>query len=120
MIRADTSHLRELQALVYRLITAPNGIAEALANEEEAIDLQHVIVGDERMDAAERAGVYADAYFYRLLDVFKEDFPATLAILGNDEFHNLITGYLIVHPPAEPSLMCAGQFLANYLLTWPG
>jgi hypothetical protein len=34
-------------------------------------------------------------YFYRLLDAIKEDFPATLKILGDFEFHNLITGYLI-------------------------
>jgi hypothetical protein len=119
MIRADIPDLQELQALLYRLIAAPNGIAEALANEEEAIDLEQVIVGDERMSAAERAGVYADAYFYRLLDVFKEDFSATLAVIGHNEFHNLITGYLLAHPPAEPSLMYAGQFLASYLLASP-
>ena len=34
MIRADTPICEQLQALVYRLVTAPNGIAEALANEE--------------------------------------------------------------------------------------
>jgi len=119
MTRANTPDLQELQALLYRLFTAPNGIAEALANEEEAIDLEQVIVGDERMSAAERVGVYADAYFYRLLDVLKEDFSATLAVIGHNEFHNLVTAYLAAHPPAEPSLMYAGQFLANYLLTWP-
>ena len=54
-----------------------------------------------------------------MLDVFKEDFPATLAVIGADEFHNLATGYLVAHPPAEPSLIYAGQFLANYLLASP-
>ena len=35
-------------------------------------------------------------------DVFKEEFPATLALLGEVNFHNLITGYLVDYPPTEP------------------
>ena len=74
-----------------------------------------IITGDERIGAAGRLGIYADAYFYRLLDALKEDFPAVLAVIGADQFHNLITGYLVAYPPSAPSLLDAGGYLAAYL-----
>ncbi len=58
-------------------------------------------------------------YFYRLLDILREDFPATLAILGDDGFHNLITGYLLECPPTEPSVQHCGRYLADYLRHHP-
>jgi hypothetical protein len=78
-----------------------------------------VIVGDERLGAAARLEIYANAYFYRILDCLKEDFPATLAVLGADSFHNLVTGYLIEYPPSEPSIFYAGRYLADFLRTHP-
>src|SRR5262249_7648152 len=36
-------------------------------------------------------------------------------ILGDVNFHNLITGYLIEYPPSEPSVFYAGRHLPHYL-----
>jgi hypothetical protein len=109
--------LKALQALLYRLITAPEGVAAGLADERasgpEALD--HLIESDDRLSATERLEIYANAYFYRILDCLKEDFPATLATLGPDDFHNLITAYLIEYPPTEPSISYAGRHLAEFL-----
>ena len=58
-------------------------------------------------------------YFYRILDALKEDFPATLAVLGADNFHNLVTGYLLEYPPTEPSISYCGRHLADYLRDHP-
>src|SRR6185437_3838365 len=49
------------------------------------------------------------------LDCLKEYFPATLATLGDDNFHNLVTGYLIEYPPVESSIAYAGRYLAEFL-----
>ncbi len=113
--------LAELQRLFYRLVVAPNGVAEGLAHEASlpADGLTSVIVGDDRLAAEERLDIYANAYFYRLLDVLKEDFPATLAVLGETDFHNLVTGYLIENPPTEPSIAFAGQHLPAFLRQHP-
>lgn len=116
--------LKNLQALLYRLITAPGGVAEGMAAERERgagapRDPDEIIVGDERLSAAARLEIYANAYFYRILDCLREDFPATLAVLGADNFHNLVTGYLIEYPPTEPSIFCAGRYLADFLRTHP-
>ncbi len=122
--------LESLQALLYRLITAPEGVAAGLAAErarkpstpddlEAWEDLEALIESDDRLSASERMEIYANAYFYRLLDCLKEDFPATLAVLGGDNFHNLVTGYLIEYPPSEPSISYAGRYLAEFLRHHP-
>ncbi|HVB79234.1 MAG TPA: DNA-binding domain-containing protein [Candidatus Binataceae bacterium] len=122
--------LKDLQAMLYRLITAPEGVAaglaaerakgpEALADLHDLNDLENVIESDDRLSAVERLEIYANAYFYRILDCLKEDFPATLAIVGGDNFHNLVTGYLIEYPPTEPSISYAGRYLAEFLLHHP-
>ena len=109
--------LAGLQALLYRLITAPEGVAAGLAAEsaEGPEILADLIESDDRLSAIERLEIYANAYFYRILDCLKEDFPATLATLGADNFHNLVTGYLIEYPPTEPSISYAGRHLAEFL-----
>jgi hypothetical protein len=111
------THLKELQSLLYRLITAPSGVAEGLAaeREQDAAALEAIVLGDERLSAEARVDIYANMYFYRILDALKEDFPATLAVLGDDNFHNLVTGYLLEYPPSEPSLHYCGQYLTKYL-----
>jgi hypothetical protein len=109
--------LEDLQNLLYRLITAPSGVAEGLGAEHTLPEggLAALVDGDERLSAAARVDVYADMYFYRLLEVLKEDYPATLAVLGEANFHNLITAYLIRHRPSEPSVRGAGKVLPDFL-----
>lgn len=119
--RDEAPGLARLEALLYRLITAPNGVDEALATEKALTPrgLEDIIASDDRLSARERLEIYANAYFFRLLDVFKEDYPALLAVAGDTHFHNLITGYLIHHPPTEPSVLYAGRHLPEFLRTHP-
>lgn len=116
---ADEFGLAELQALLYRLITAVAGVEEAAGRERALHDLEldAVISGNKRLPARDRLRTYANAYFYRLLDIFKEEFSCTYTVVGDVHFHNLITGYLIEYPPSEPSVLYAGRHLARYLQT---
>ncbi len=113
--------LKRLQSLLYRLITAPSGVAEGLAAEHElgAGGLDTIVLGDDRLSSEARVDIYANMYFYRILDALKEDFPATLAVLGDENFHNLVTGYILEHPPTEPSITHSGSHLADYLRDHP-
>ena len=115
------TQLKELQSLLYRLITAPSGVAEGLAAERGlgTGGLEAIVRGDDRLSAEARVDIYANMYFYRILDALKEDFPATRAVLGDDNFHNLVTRYLLEYPPSEPSLYCCGRYLAEYLSAHP-
>ena len=113
--------LKNLQTTIYRLIVAPGGVDEGLASEVGLPPggLDGLLAGEGLLPARERLEIYANAYFYRLLDVFKEEFPATLAILGEVNFHNLVTGYLVDYPPKEPSIIHAGSHLPDFIRAHP-
>jgi hypothetical protein len=111
--------LGETQQLLWRLITAPEGVAAALAADADrggsiAAQLARTVRSD-RLEAAQRLDIYANMYFFRILDVLKEEFPATAALLGEVGFHNLVTDYLLRHPPAHFSIREAGRQLPELL-----
>jgi hypothetical protein len=112
--------LGELQKLLYRLITATSGVEEGLAAEKNLPEgISALVRGDARASAVERVEIYANMYFYRLLDAIKEDFPATFKVLGEPNFHNLITGYLAEYPPGDPSINEASRHLAEFAIKAP-
>jgi Putative DNA-binding domain len=114
-------YLNELQNLLYQRITNLDTTKESLGAERLPASgvFEALVHGDERLSAAERIGIYADAYFYRLLECLVEDFPATLAVLGADNFAALVKEYLLEHPPTEPSILYAGLYLADFLNDHP-
>jgi hypothetical protein len=119
--------LGDLQGLLYRLITATSGVEEGLANEKKLppAGIAAFVRSDARLSAIDRVEIYANMYFYRLLDAIKEDFPATLRVVGDANFHNLITGYLAEYPPGDSSITEASRYLAEFAWTssapekWP-
>jgi Putative DNA-binding domain len=115
-------NLSELQNLLYRLITAADSVDEAVDKELVLGEggLERIIITKAGVPACERLGIYGNAYFYRLHDILKEDFPCTYVVLGEVNFHNLITGYLIKHPPSDPSVLYAGRLLPYFLRTLMG
>jgi hypothetical protein len=109
--------LAQTQQLLWTLITAPEGAASGLARlpAAELTVAQGLVRGDRRLSAVERLDVYADMYFYRIRDCLAEDFPAVRGVIGQETFHNVITDYLIVHPPSHFSLRNAGRYLPGFL-----
>jgi hypothetical protein len=119
--------LGELQHLLHRLIIATSGVEEGLAAEKNLppAGIAAFVRGDTRLSAIDRVEIYANMYFYRLLDAIKEDFPATVRVIGDANFHNLITGYLAEFPPGDASITEASGNLAKFarhsfaLEKWP-
>jgi hypothetical protein len=114
----EQAQLRALDSLQHRLsqlITEPSGVEAALADDSE---LAALVRGD-GVAPVERVAVYANAYFVRLHDCLREDFGALACALGADAFHDLVKTYLMVHPPAQPSLRHAGAQLAAHLAAPP-
>lgn len=113
---AERSSLRDVQARFYSLVTAPQGVALGLTQESlTSQDLESDICGDERLSATERLDVYANMYFFRILDVLRDDYPRLLAVVGDGEFHNLVTDYLLACRPASFTLRNVGSRLSGFL-----
>jgi hypothetical protein len=106
--------LRELQGAFWRHLAAEPGddagraIAPALAAE---------LVGTEELPADARLAIYARMYFWRLLDVLRDDHPRTAAILGEDAFRAVVRGYLGRHPSEHASVANVGRAFAAFLTT---
>ena len=99
------------------ILTRPTKVSATNVGQHRACS--RLVHGDQRLSAAERVEIYANAYFYRLLECLGEDFPATLAVLGADNFPALVKEYLLEHPPTEPSILYAGLYLADFLNDHP-
>jgi hypothetical protein len=112
--------LRRMQELFWILITAPEGVRPAL---DDLVrrgvlarpSLDHLFMGDDRLSSVERLDIYANMYFFRLLDCLREDFPKVAAAAGGARFHNLVTDYLLRHPSRHPSLRYLGQRLPEFI-----
>ena len=100
--------LRELQRLFWCSIanTAPG---HALPPE-----LVELVTPSQTLDAGARVGVYVDAYFARLRDILREDFPRVAALLG-DRFEETAWSYVRAHPSEHPSVRHLGRHFANFL-----
>lgn len=114
------SGLQDVQTLIWRLITAPEGVArgaEALREEGTlaSTDLRALLRPSATLSAHERLDIYADMYFYRLRDCLAEDYPNLAKWIGPRRFHNLVTDYLLAHPSRYPSLRELGRALPGFL-----
>jgi hypothetical protein len=103
--------LADLQNLIYRLITSPDGIEPNVAGEPllKGSGLAALIAAGGNLSALERLTIYANAYFYRLHDILTEDYPCVYATLGCAYFHCLVTRYLVEYPPRRAVSSPAGQ-----------
>lgn len=102
--------LAETQAAFHALATR----AEDPPNSAE-----EVLVGTPDLPAAERIGIYADMYLWRLTDALREDYPKLAALLGDERFLALADAYAREHPSDRPDLGQFGRHLPSFLRRFP-
>lgn len=105
--------LRELQKRFFAVLHAD------LAAIDVPVDpiLLEVVRGDDVLGPVERLDIYAGMYRTRLLDVLREDFPRTLAVVGDDTFATLVRRYLARCPSTNASVRQVGHRFADFLAT---
>jgi len=111
--------LADLQRGFARLVTGTPPGDEAALGERRAAAQAIGVVGDDRLDAGGRVGIYAGMWFARIHDAIAEDHPATRRVLGDRAFADLLRGFLALHPPCNPSLRHAGERLALHASRCP-
>jgi uncharacterized protein (UPF0276 family) len=111
---APPTSLAATQALFWRLITSPRGVADHVAVHGDD-EVERTFLDTPAFDRVARLEVYADAYFWRLLGVAREMFPLTAWLLGRERFHDLVTDYLLVHPSTEPDIGRVGDALPSFV-----
>lgn len=103
--------LAETQAAFHALAT--RGAAPPLPADD-------FLVGSPELPAAERVGIYADMYQWRLTDALREDYPKLAAVLGDERFLALAEAYAREHPSDHPDLGQFGRHVPAFLRRFPG
>jgi hypothetical protein len=108
--------LRETQQRFFELITAPEDVAKTLQSRGlPAAHVDEIVAGDARRSSLGRLDIYANMYFFRLLEILQDQFPSLAEEVGPDRFHNLVTSYLQAHPPDDPSVRHVGRHLPEFV-----
>ena len=106
-MRAPSLH--ELQRLFWV------SVAERPGRDSIDPDFIRLVRGCDNSDRKTRIRVYSDAYYFRLRDVLREDFPRVAAMLGPEQFDEIARGYLAAFPSEQPSVRYLGRALAGFL-----
>ena len=118
----DSRSLDQLQGWMQSVITHPAGI-EAGANSDparaalgvEVDELDDVVCRSQRLSSADRLRIYGNAYFARLLECLRAEFPAMVKALGEEAFDRLAFGYLLEHPSQSYTLSRLAAALPEHL-----
>ncbi len=120
---SDSRSLETIQHWLHAVITHPDGIDAgcASATATRAIDIRsneidRVVHPSLEMTGRDRLQIYGRAYFGRLLECLKAQFPAVCHSIGDEAFDGLAFGYLIQHPSTSYSLASLGSSFESYLL----
>lgn len=119
----STPHsLAQIQRWMQAVITHPDGVFAGVhrpaAQSEYPIaphEIESLIEPSSRLNGAERLSVYATAYFARLLECLRDEFPAVCTALGEDAFNGLGLSYLSAHSSTSYTLGELGCGFADHL-----
>ena len=114
--------LDAVQRWFQAVITHPDGV-ETGAESEEAQrlirlkrgELEAVIGRSRNLTAAERIGIYANAYYARLLECLAAYFPMLQKTLGQEIFEGFAFEYLQKYPSQSYTLDRLGENFARFL-----
>ena len=74
---------------------------------------------NDRLTSFERLEIYNRQYWFRVIAAVSEDFPALLAVVGQEKFDAMVLAYLREHPSSSFSLRNLGAGLPAWLGTYP-
>lgn len=104
------------------VITHPAGVAAGIASDaaQAAIpvspdEVERVVTRSQALDSIERLGVYANAYYARLLECLRDVFPIVARTLGEELFDHFALGYLQKYPSQSYTLCELGARFAQFL-----
>jgi hypothetical protein len=120
--RQQVRQLAQIQRWLQAVITHPDGVEAALSSPEAraqidvpAEGIEDVVDPSRRRTSVERLEVYANAYYARLLECLRDEFPALLHAAGEEVFDGLAFGYLQSYPSHSYTLGELSRQFAQYL-----
>jgi hypothetical protein len=120
--RHEVRQLAQIQRWLQAVITHPDGVEAALSSPEARAEIdvtpervEDVVDPSQRRTSIERLEVYANAYYARLLECLRDEFPALLHAAGEEVFDGLSFGYLQSYPSHSYTLGELSRQFTQYL-----
>lgn len=121
-MKPKPANLVQIQRWMQSVVMHPGGVAEGVDSAQARAhldvprdELPSVITRSRALDSAQRLEIYVDAYYERLLECLREEFPATRFAVGDELFHALAFGYLQHYPSHSYTLNALGHSFSRYL-----
>ncbi|MEA3292757.1 MAG: DNA-binding domain-containing protein, partial [Pseudomonadota bacterium] len=95
------------------LLSLQQAFQQSLLNTDQCVIDE--LVGTKNAPAAERLGVYQEAYRLRLIEALGDNYRGLEALLGEEVFENLCGCYIDAHPSRHYSIRWYGDRLAAWL-----
>lgn len=115
-------NLDQIQQWMQTVIMHPDGIVAGMASERarDQIDIdpdqiEKIVRRSHRQTSTERMQIYANAYYARLVECLREEFPALAHTLGEETFDGFAFHYLQEHPSQSYTLAHLGKNFPRYL-----
>lgn len=115
-------NLDQLQHWMQTVISCPGGVEAGIASEAaqskiplEQDALETIITCSSQQTSLERIGIYANAYYARLLECLSEEFPALVSAMGKQAFGVFSMEYLQQYPSTSYTLGDLGARFPQFL-----
>ena len=115
-----TPTLDRIQRWMQAAVMHPDGVVAGMQSPEAraAIDagaVEEVVTRSKALTAAERLAIYGSAYYARLLECLREEYPATAHALGEETFDAFAAAYLQHYPSRSYTLCRLGANFPHFL-----
>jgi hypothetical protein len=114
--------LEQIQRWFQAVIMHPGGAVEGIGSQEarSAIpvpteQVEQVVGRSRALTGLDRLEIYQRAYYARLLECLREEFPVLAHALGEDTFNEFAVAYLQQYPSHSYTLNQLGVLFASYL-----
>src|SRR5262245_21857876 len=114
--------LGTLQRWFHTIITHPASVSDAIdSSSAQALirmnraQLESVLRRSKSLTAEQRIGIYANAYYARLLECLRESFPILTRTLGEETFNDFAIEYLQRYPPQSYTLNRLADHFPKFL-----
>ncbi|MFK7778131.1 MAG: DNA-binding domain-containing protein [Gimesia sp.] len=118
----ESPNLDQIQRWMQTVISWPGGVEAGIASEaaQENIplannELESIVTASSRQTSLERIGIYANAYYARLLECLSEEFPSLVSAMGQTAFGAFSMEYLQKYPPTSYTLCDLGAHFPQFL-----
>ena len=123
---SDLPQLDQIQKWMQSVIMHPEGIRAGVESAEAHRQIpvspetvEDVITRSQSLSSLERLAIYGNAYYARLVECLRDEFPATAHAMGPESFDAYAIGYLQSYPSQSYTLGLLGANFPRFLAEIP-